>query len=65
MKLLTTITTIALVMAATGCETTDPVYERVLPANKRQQQHHQQHSMHSQHNHFGDTNGHPYNNNYM
>ena len=38
MKLLTTITAVALVMAATGCETTDPVYERVLAANKRHQQ---------------------------
>jgi hypothetical protein len=38
MKLLTTITAVALVMAATGCETTDPTYERVLASNKRRQE---------------------------
>jgi hypothetical protein len=38
MKLLTTITAAALVMAATGCQTTDPVYERVLAASKRRQE---------------------------
>ena len=38
MKLLTTITAIALVMAATGCQTPDPLYEKILANSKRRQE---------------------------
>jgi hypothetical protein len=38
MKLLTTITTIALVMAATGCQTPDPLYEKILANSKQRRE---------------------------
>jgi hypothetical protein len=38
MKLLTTITAVALVIAATGCQTPDPLYERILANSKQQRE---------------------------
>jgi hypothetical protein len=38
MKLLTTITAAALVMAATGCQTPDPLYEKILANSKQRRE---------------------------
>jgi hypothetical protein len=38
MKLLTTITAVALVMAATGCQTPDPLYEKILANSKQRRE---------------------------